>query len=1112
MTWDGFRGTLQWMLVLLLIGVIAAGAFGMHLWMQKDQLVHQFVEERLQALFETCHVEFEQVQIPDTAHVVITELTLLSKADDSLLVTVPRLTIHIDGDVLQQSRRVLVKQLEVESPQLFAFRDESGRWNWEGFRFKKSSQNYSPSINLKNGRVRIGLRSVPGGPVHSIDADAVQVAVSPEAKQRYAIEGQANIDSLGSVSLTGLLNSQTGNWELAGNAGQFRIDEPLLNRTGQWIPEVGEKLAQLKNSPQYLAKQESKFRTASNKKTEVGPLSEEAESFLRADVALTFSCGQLNADSPIDYRVQANIAHGQVSDLFLPIPLYDVHADIELTPDRIKVDRFRASNNKSSLFLDGEANRVESNWGRRFVVKASNLQIDERIQSILPEDILHQYQLIRPSGTFDLDFEIVQEPGQDWSGVLRKFTAVDCRVEHDFFRYPVTGVNGEITHQNDRFVLTMQGKAGQQPVKVEGTLGKGQLGIESDFTVDVANLPVDDKFIAAFARQEVRGVRSALKSLRLQGVADLRARFVKNDATAGDLKMMINANVRDGAANFINFPYELEGFGGKISYNSFRDKIWRFSELKARHGHALLIGNGTFDATTSPGLLALDIGAVRVPLDADLEKASLIAQPQLETLWRDFSLAGTTDIENIGIRWEPGTPTQLTLRGIQWKDGRIKPAVFPYQWDDVVGSLEWTGKRLKIHSLHGWHGETYLELNGSDPDWPSFIELPDEGEVAWEVHFGNMRIVKARIDDELIRALPTDMATAAKSSNLEGTVDVQLRVDMRGWHANSRVVTANWEMLTVLDGNSLFAGTQLDNVTGKVNIRDGIWDGQHLRLEGTLDLKQAVALGMPFTNLRGPFHLDQSRVVIGTPKFIDPPVQFRKPNDYEGKQLRAEIYGGQIGHDALVLLGARPELTQYRSEINVNDVELAEWAADQAPQTRRLKGKINGLMACRGIGTSPEAIEGKGWINIVPAAIMELPAFAQMFALINFQPVGDTAFNYAYADFEIRNGRFEFSKIELRGDALGLIGKGVVGFAAGAQSLINLTFDSRTNNRLPVIGRLIEGLGSNWIRVQVTGTVDQPVPIIQPRIGPLDDAFREFQDALEKGQSIRPPVRMGSAK
>ncbi|WP_417849093.1 hypothetical protein [Thalassoglobus sp.] len=1116
MTWDGIRGTLQWMLMLLLVTVIAAGAVGLHFWSQKDVLIHNAVTKAIETIFVDCDVSFQSANLVNGSQLVITELNIQSQKSGTPLAKVPQLTVTVDGKLLQDSRRILVKRIELNSPQLFATRNAEGLWNWQELTPPKPKQEYSPAVVIKNGQIRIGLQSIPNGPVHSILCQGIELQISPEARQRYEIVGRAVADSLGPVTLNGLLDAQTGEWKLAGSAGTIRINEPMLEKTGLWIPEVGAKLAELHQTPQYLARQErvrqnQQLRTVSSNAQGI-PLAiapegtpQGGESFIRADLKLQFSAGRTSKDAPLDYSVQAEIEHGQLSDLFLPIPLYDVRAKIEATPNTLKIENFKASNNQSSLFIDGVAQRVGLDWSKNFVVKATHLKIDQRIQSVLPNDLLRLYQLLSPSGIFDLDVDVSQLAGKDWSGKLRKFTARDCRIVHDYFRYPVEQVSGEIVHQRGGFQIRMNGQAAGNPLQLTGSFGDGTQNRDAEFSIVVNNVPIDDMFINAFGRREQAGVKSAIESLRMKGVVDLSARFVRDETTQNKFEMQLVGNVRESSLNFVGFPYELENFSGDLSFDGLKGDVWYFSDLKARHGHAHLNGSGRFDSQKSPGQLSLDLRAVRVPIDGDLKKASLVSAPHISTVWDDFALGGTIDIDKIALAWSPGTPTAVTLNGIQWKDGTITPASFPYKWTDVVGALDWDGQRLNIHSLHGWHGSSYLEINGADPKWPAFVAVPPTGEVAWEVHFGDLKLVQAKFDDELERALPEAISAPLKAMDLQGNVNVHLTVDMRGWVSDEEIVTARWNLQAILKNNSLIAGVPLKNVTGKVDITDGLWDGQKLRMEGAIDLEYAIAMGIPFSNVRSPFHLEESRLVVGKPKFINPPVQFTVANPYANKQLRADLYDGQIGFDAAILLADRPELTQYQAEVNINDVELATWAADQFKNARNLKGKVNGLISMRGMGPSAKAMVGKGWVQIVPAAIMDLPAFAQMFSLINFRPVGDTAFNYSYGEFDIQNELLDFSRIELRGDALNLIGKGFVGFAGGGQSLINLSFDSRPNTSVRILRPLTKILGNNWIRVQVMGTVSEPVAVVQPRIGPLDDAFREFTEAIEKGQTFRPP-------
>lgn len=1115
MSWDGIRGTLQWLLILLLLCIIAGGGAFLHLWLQKDVLLYDAVHQKLAAALPSCEVSFSSLQVQSPSQGTLNDVVIRSRSSGELLAKLPSVLIEIDDELFQRARQTVIKRAVLRSPEIYAIRDHQGAWNWSQVKFAADGQWYSPTIEIENGVLHVGLQSVENGPVHRLVNESIQLSLSPEANRRYRIRGRSILDSLGPVDLSGLFDLTTGQWNLSGSAAEVRVDEPFLQRTGLVLPEVGRRLAQLQKHPKYLARSDrdrsGAFRTVSRSNSQGDDPSSEppvtGPSFLRADVDLTFHVGRDSATSPLDYRVSTRIENGHLSDLFLPIPLYDVRCHVDVTPSQVTIQNFQASNNDSSLFIHGAATRQGDDWSRDFVVKATHLQIDERIQSVLPMELQKVYRMIRPSGTFDLDFDISQRPGQSWSGNLRKFTARDCRAIHEYFRYPIEKIQGEVIHRDHRFVIDMHGMAGKNPISLTGYCSDGVIDRDSELIVQVDNVPIDSQFVNAFARDDQAETRKALKALRIEGVTDLHGRFVKSAATANVYKMALTADVRESTVNFVGFPYLLEGFSGRVTYNSLTDSIWRFEDLQAHHGHAHFQGDATFDRTGSPGKLILNFGAVHVPIDADLEKASLTSAPHLAPVWSDFALGGTFGVENAQVTWTVGETTLVTLRGIQWRDGTIRPNAFPYAWKDVTGVLEWDGKRLQIQSMNGWHNETYLDIHGTDPEYPTFVEVPETGPVAWEVHFGDLRIVKVNFDAELLDALPQDLAGAIRSSDLQGPVDMRMSLDMRGWASNEEVVTANWKLRTSLKENSLFAGMPIENVSGLANVIDGTWDGQTLRMEGYVDLESAEALQMEFTNVRFPFHVEGTRLVVGTPKFLQQPVEYKHPNPYLTKQVRADLYEGQVGFDAAVVFGLRPELTQYRAEINVNDVQLAQWAEANFPSQQRLNGKINGLMALSGMGPSLKAMRGNGWVNISPAAIMDLPAFAQMFALMNFRPVGESAFNYAYGDFQIHDGLFDFSRIELRGDALGLIGKGVVGFAAGDLSVINLTFDSRTNNRIPLLKPLIERFGNNWIRVQVVGTVKDPVAVIQPRIGPLDDAFREFTDAIEKGQNWRPPVR-----
>ena len=1100
MTWNGIRGTLQWFLFLLLIATIAVGLAIAHFWTLKDEYIRSSLSQTLSEIFPDSDIAFQGVMLTPDARLEVVNLSLSSKTTGSLLVQMPRFSVQLDADALQAGRSIVVREVDLESPTFFVLQQGDVINNWEDFSVSKPNQTYSPLVNVRNGTIKYGLQRSVAEPVHEIQMSGVNVKARPTAYRRYDVKGSALAEKIGKLDLDGEVDSTTGEWNLRGAMKSLRLDTPMVDLTGQFVPQIEQKLAELKRqSPLGTNTQtESQFTLVGQVSTTTKP-----RDLFRADVDVTFELGQKSTASPLDYNVKSRVANGYISDLLLPIPLYDVTASLEISPDQIRIDHFEGSNNQSSLNLSGSAKRLGEAWQNNFSVKAQSLRIDERIEAVLPADMKPTFRMVRPSGTFDLDFDVSQSVDSEWTVALRTFTARDCRAKHEYFQYPIEQIHGTVTHHDQKFHYDLIGRAGSQPVTLKGFCSDRFGDGTSDLSIVVNRLPVDQTFVNSLQMENQQGIRDAIESMRLSGTVDLAARFRRNTETGGRFKMTLHGDLNDGTVNFTGFPYELEDFAGTIDFDGSQDAIWRMSNLRARHGHASFTGRCAVDASMSPPALVLEFGCVRVPIDSDLEKASLVSAPHLSPIWTDFELEGTVDVDRVTIGWRSGEETKVTLQRIQWKDGALKPIAFPYQWDNVFGTLEWDGKQLAIHSLNGWHNETYLHIDGTDSDRPAFVEVPENSPVAWHVHFGDLKLMKLKIDTDLLKALPVDLSNALAGVDLKGPTDLNFNVDMKGWNANSDVITADWEIFARLNGNDLFAGIPVTDAVGQVKIQSGTWDGQNLLMEGYFELASAKAMGVTFRKVRSPLVITQERVVIGraVPKKGEkvPAIEEKihsETNPFRETPLRSEVYGGQVGLDVEAIFAARPELTQYRGELLIKDAELSEWAADQFTTAERLRGKVNGQLDFQGIGPSQTATTGKGWINISPAAIYELPAFAQLFALPNFRRVGNTAFDYAYADFTLNRGRFDFPYIALNGDALGLTGRGTVGYAAGKESLVSLDFASKLNNQVPLLRNIIQPLGSNWIRVQVNGTVNDPKAFIQPSLGPLEDLVRQFGSAM----------------
>lgn len=107
-----------------------------------------------------------------------------------------------------------------------------------------------------------------------------------------------------------------------------------------------------------------------------------------------------------------------------------------------------------------------------------------------------------------------------------------------------------------------------------------------------------------------------------------------------------------------------------------------------------------------------------------------------------------------------------------------------------------------------------------------------------------------------------------------------------------------------------------------------------------------------------------------------------------------------------------------------------------------------------------------------------------------------TAFDYALLTFEVHDKAFWFDPVDLVGDSLALRGRGSVGFGGD----VVLDFYSRPAQprtpSIPLVNALLFTGATQWVAVQVRGTVDRPQTEVKTAIQ-LDESMRQFLSAFQ---------------
>ena len=1135
------RGTLVWV-VLLIGGITAGGVVLVRDYLSRvDEILSQKIDAALSERVPEWDVSFSGVHADAAGVVTLSNVSLAVRGRDAPLIEIPEIVITLDRELFAESQSIHPRHVELVRPTVYVTRRADGIWNWSELAPPPRSDAAWPAVDITSGTVIVHCERGPGVPETAFQCRSVSGRLDPSGHRQFAVTATTDVDHAGALAVTGSLNLKTFAWDLQGDIAAIDTEQGILDVAAGMSPELRDRMAALSDAgrnPGAPAETENdrnsiRFATGSNHPA-TSPVSDRPEDFdadpelttqlalpelgVRVQMDVHFNVAQSGKGAPLDYSVDATIHDGSIVNAALPVPLYGLHGRLRASADEIVIEELAAANEESLLAISGRATRQGDTFEKDFSVKATNIVLDRRVRDYMHTDSARKmYDQISPAGRFNLDVHVIQDAAGAWDVTLNEFTAIRCSLLHEQFQYPITDIAGSIRQEDDTFHAELEGMAGDRPITLRGYFRNPGPEIELAFQVEADRVPLDERFVNALQQPAHRQVRRAMETLRLGGLADIEASLLRPPGPKQKILLRLHADVYDGVLDYERFPYRLTKFQGTIDYDPLQAPIWYFTNLRGEHDGAVLTGSATFDRREAPGRLDLKLTALQATLDRSLYDACRTAKPELATAWHQVSPQGVIDIGNAELAWTPGGPVDIHLPKVQLTHGRLKLAALPYQWDDVTGTASWKEGVISIHSLSGYHGETYLEIVGSDSPRAAYVDPTSRGSVTWLVHLEDVRIRKLVCDDELKQALPPGLRDVVLGLDPKGPLDLDFGTELKGVAEEN--VTAHWWLRVRLDGNDVFAGVQLENAVGNVEIVDGVWDGSHVTADGYVEIVSARALDMPVRNAVGPFAIDGNQITVGTPDFEDPawrkwliaPVTHTPDrNRYAGRQFDInDFYSdrnqeGRLGMQGVVHLGDDPSRIQYRMHLTLRDASLRAWARDWDIRGEKLQGAVNGEVTLTGRGTSSKGILGEGWVQISPAALYELPVFAQLFALPSFKPIRETAFSYALGDFTMHDGLFDFSAIELTGDAGDLVGRGTVEFAEELPGRLNLDFYSRADDQLlggitnvPFIGRVF----NNWVQVRVDGTLDDPRVVTMP-----GNPIRSVQGILEDLDTVTRPI------
>ncbi len=1066
----GIRRTIGCLFMLLLIGGTAGGGYVWFLWTHTDEMLQGRITTAFQEAVPDWGVTFGGSRFDYQGQIRVSNFSLKLPKQDLPILNLQEAVVSVDREQLGQQRLVF-QQIRLVQPRLELVRDAEGHWNWEGLGKLPEPQGNLPEWIIERGTIRIRLeRPAPGEPAIAVLQNA-HLQLTPSGKRRYLVKGTVLVEPVGLINLDGNWHLDNQQWMLDGRVDQLKFGTAVWDEICQFFPQCRPFVAAFPEKAGFPLP---------------GPPITDPQ--LDAVGNLFFRLKQTAATAPVDYKLLANLKSGTWTHPLFAHPLDDVQGKIYCDATRVTVPFLSGRHGNTQIALHkGSLDLTKSEYPVTAFVGIKNLPLEQSTRARLTTHLRQIYDHLQPSGKIDVDMRLVYDKVKGLrcdSDIIPQ----GCSIAHAKFPYPIESVQGVITKRGHRLDVDLQGLAGQREVRIKSQARTGGEHQRTHVDIRVNDLPLDEVFISSTPE----AARKVLRSMNLQGVADVHWQMDRNGDEDAPWDIQLRSAVRSGSMTCKAFPYAIQNLEGLVGYDG---KCWTFSKLTGTHGATELTGEGEYRIAGEAGLLGLTVQSRGTKLDQELEHA---LPESWKKLWHEFSPQGSFDCLTT-IAWTPGQSPEISLEADLLQTA-FQLKSFPFPIDEVKGHISFrrdeedpTRMRAVMSQIEGKHGDTKVNLNHG------FALL--EADHQWRVRLDELRVEDLTPNNRFRRALPGGFREVIETLDpRDGSVTLTGMVEFCGTGQPKDGVTSAWHLEVLCAGTSITAGVDLKHMYGKLEIQ-GTWDGRIISTQGMSDLTSMTILGYQFSSVKGPIRVEGDHLIIGNKDVVSAPRDrngvIRRPPPEQ--RITGTAIQGKFTLDGVAVLGSE---TSYTVVMTMKDALLERYAELYLPNQHDLRGLMTGEAEISGRGNSTRGLTGRGQLLIRPAALYQLPVMLAVFKQLNGGSANNTAFDEAQAFFEIANNRFEFKQIDLKGAALSLKGFGWVRF----DRRLNFDFySSVTRNRAPlaILQQVVGQATVGWMGVKVSGTLDNPDAQIRP-VQRLDDAVKSFLGGIDPRPSPIP--------
>ncbi len=943
-----------------------------------------------------------------------------------------------------------IERVKLRNADVVLYPVDKERWNYQYLHFIKRKKN-TPFREIELSNIDCQVRDYRKGDA-IYELRDIKAKMTLKAENEYDIVGVMTGDYARSVTYSGSLNLDKKQINVEVNVSQCELSDRLYNA----LP--------LEALPRdELARRMQDMRLVKN-----------VMGILSSKCVFSYD-GSAEEGNKLRYRIIGEVVNGRWEWSNSSEPLTNIQIKYDVSEKEANIHSFSARMGTGKVQMAYRQWTYEENAPKELRIKVENVPLDDRIAAQFPQNVVDVWKSVQPSGLVTAD-AYVKYDGRIWSPVI-KLQCQNGSLLYEKFPYALSNLSGTIELNNQTLKANLSDGANislggvfvipPELFAISGNKsGSDKLDdavlqkISGYFLVKAKNVPITEKIVNACPEK----AQELIHQFDPRGAVNVDVRLdVRGNGTPMDL--IVDIALLNCSGRYEPFPYPLRNINGRLY---MKNHFWTFENLTVNTMPVKITGSGRVNLQEDqPHDFVLNLKMADLPVDKVLSSSM---PGENATLINGLGITGSVNAQvDIAMRLGVDKSPRLRIHAVPiGEEFSIRANSFPYRLDKVSGSIDYEDGRFAVKDFTGYHNQTLLccQING--------VAIPGTG---WKASLTKVAVDRLKVDRDLIEAIPESMRKNITSLNLNGPLHYRGKIDLYYNYKNQIPLSAQWNGEIGVQEVSINKGISLRGICGGITSAGYIVNGEFYS-EGQLAIESALWNTIQFSNIKGPYQINNTQVFLGTGapevlRQIFPKERntFQRPiqSGIDGKpqSLTAKVFGGDFYTDVVLLSGEIPRFSLFASLQNARLEQCGELT-----QSERLMGKLNLSVNLWGVNGDMNSLSGRGVLALKEADIYHLPTMVSMLKLLSVKEPSQNAFSDAEAAFRIAGPHLFFDKFNLRGDAISLYGKGEMDF----NKRVNMSFYTlvgKGDYYIPLVHDVFRGVSKNVMRVRLEGPINQ---------------------------------------